>query len=259
MSERKSINKYRGNEFYEEDFEKLRKKLKKQQKNNKSGPQLQDVRLMAPFSLKCLNCNEYISKSRKFNAKKETTNERYLGLKIFRFTIRCPRCSNVIKYRTDPKTADYIIESGAVRNYVNKSNDEAERFRNETLEETLERLEKEEAENKAKEEQKKNGNGSVDMNDEATAMEKLEKKLEQSQKEQALSFEIESLLRKNAKNENSRSLGTLADDADIESLAKQAFKNKGSQSKIENVSKLQLLGNPSKVFKTVKKKKKIII
>jgi DNA-directed RNA polymerase subunit RPC12/RpoP len=76
------------------------------------------VRLMAPFSMRCNSCGEYIYKGKKFNARKEDAKgEDYLGIKIFRFYIRCPTCSSEITFKTDPKNADYVAENGAMRNF----------------------------------------------------------------------------------------------------------------------------------------------
>lgn len=76
------------------------------------------VRLMAPFSMRCNSCGEYIYKGRKFNARKETVQgEDYYGIKIFRFYIKCTRCSAEITFKTDPKNTDYLAEHGASRNY----------------------------------------------------------------------------------------------------------------------------------------------
>ncbi|KAI1825614.1 DUF572-domain-containing protein [Xylaria intraflava] len=110
-----------------------------------TGPKVQTVRLMAPFSMKCLQCGEYIYRGRKFNARKETPlDEKYLGIQIFRFYIKCTRCSAEICFRTDPKNNDYACERGA------KRNTEPWRMgREETDEERLDRLEKEEAERDA--------------------------------------------------------------------------------------------------------------
>lgn len=80
------------------------------------GPKVQTVRLMAPFSMKCTTCGEYIYRGRKFNARKETPEERYLGIQIYRFYIKCTRCSGEIRFRTDPANQDYVCESGAHRN-----------------------------------------------------------------------------------------------------------------------------------------------
>lgn len=76
------------------------------------------VRLMAPFSMRCSHCSEFIYKGRKFNARKENVEERYLSsIRVYRFYIRCPRCSGEICYKTDPENADYVCEKGAVRNF----------------------------------------------------------------------------------------------------------------------------------------------
>lgn len=44
-------------------------------------------------------------------------DKNYLGLHIFRFYIKCPRCIAVIAFRTDPETTDYVLEAGATRNF----------------------------------------------------------------------------------------------------------------------------------------------
>jgi len=73
---------------------------------------------MAPFSMRCNTCGEYIYKGKKFNARKETVNgEDYYGIKIFRFYIKCTLCSAEITFKTDPKNTDYAAEHGASRNF----------------------------------------------------------------------------------------------------------------------------------------------
>ncbi len=73
---------------------------------------------MAPCNMKCNTCGDYIAKGKKFNARKETVeNESYLGLKVFRFYFKCPRCMQEITFKTDPKNMDYEVEHGATQNF----------------------------------------------------------------------------------------------------------------------------------------------
>ncbi|KAL2760822.1 hypothetical protein ACRALDRAFT_1023965, partial [Sodiomyces alcalophilus JCM 7366] len=137
MSERKVLTKY-----YPPDFDPS--ELGRRRGPKQTGPKVQAVRLMAPMSMKCTTCGEYIYKGRKFNSRKETPpNERYLGIQIFFFSIKCTRCSAEIIFRTDPARNDYAMVKGAVRNFEPWRNREAEQ---ETVEERLDRLEREEAE-----------------------------------------------------------------------------------------------------------------
>ncbi|OTA30500.1 hypothetical protein BTJ68_09387 [Hortaea werneckii EXF-2000] len=137
MSERKVLQKYYPPDFDPSAIEKRRKGPKQ------TGPKIQPVRLMAPFSMKCTSCGEYIYKGRKFNARKETTEEKYYAISIFRFYIRCTRCSAEITFKTDPKNMDYTCERGARRNFEPWR--EA-KLAEETEEERLDRLEREEGE-----------------------------------------------------------------------------------------------------------------
>ncbi|GLB35220.1 putative DUF572-domain-containing protein [Lyophyllum shimeji] len=108
MSERKVLNKY-----FPPDFDPDLIPRRKQPKNSQ-----QVVRLMAPFSMRCNTCGEYIYKGKKFNARKETVEgEDYYGIKIFRFYIKCTLCSAEITFKTDPKNTDYAAEHGASRNF----------------------------------------------------------------------------------------------------------------------------------------------
>ncbi|KAJ9105278.1 hypothetical protein QFC21_001646 [Naganishia friedmannii] len=108
MAERKVINKY-----FPPDFDPSKIPRRKMPKDAQ-----QTVRLMAPFTMCCNTCGEFIYKGKKFNAKKETAlGEEYYGIKIFRFYIKCTRCSSEITFKTDPKNADYICEHGAKRNF----------------------------------------------------------------------------------------------------------------------------------------------
>ena len=54
----------------------------------------------------------------KFNSRKEdAVGEEYLGITVYRFYFKCPRCSAELVMRTDPKNSDYTVEAGASRNY----------------------------------------------------------------------------------------------------------------------------------------------
>lgn len=53
----------------------------------------------------------------KFNAKKSTAAENYLGTKIFRFEMKCKACPAGFVIKTDPEHGEYICEAGAKRNF----------------------------------------------------------------------------------------------------------------------------------------------
>ncbi|CUM50355.1 uncharacterized protein AC631_01754 [Debaryomyces fabryi] len=195
MSERKGINKY-----YPPDWD-----PSKVPKKKKPANQIIKVRLMAPYSMRCTKCNEYISERRKFNAKKEVTNEKYMNFKIIRFHITCPKCNNNITYKTNPQTAGYVPESGAVRNYEPESNNNTNKIKVETEEQILERLEREEKENNSfqllKEKRKKNPfwqqNESL-KDQKGDLMENLEKRLQDQQRQQEITDHLEYLQAKNS-------------------------------------------------------------
>ncbi|KAL3234856.1 hypothetical protein RNJ44_02644 [Nakaseomyces bracarensis] len=186
MSERKAINKYYPPDYDPAKAEKLArsmsKKLKSSDRNESS------IRLMTPFSMRCLKCDEYIPKSRKFNGKKKVLDEKYLGsIKMFQFTIRCPQCANTISFRTDPKSSDYVMVVGGVRNYVQRK-DEEDKAKKETLQETLERLARE------KELEESDGKG---LPSGKGKMELLEDRLSKLQKQQKDAETLEKLIEKN--------------------------------------------------------------
>lgn len=110
MSERKVLNKYYPPDYDPQKIPKLAKGLKQRQWVQ---------RVMAPFNMRCNTCGEYIARAKKFNARREkVTGEDYLGLMIFRFYIRCPRCVAEITFKTDLKNCDYEMEHGASRNFM---------------------------------------------------------------------------------------------------------------------------------------------
>merc|ERR1711994_602868 len=67
---------------------------------------------------RCTTCREYIYKGRKFNSRKEDVDDmNHLGLRIYRFYIKCTACLSEISFRTDPANTDYVLEAGATRNF----------------------------------------------------------------------------------------------------------------------------------------------
>lgn len=191
MSERKGINKY-----YPPDWD-----PSKIPKKRKTGNEIIKVRLMTPFSMRCGKCNEYIGERRKFNARKEVTGEKYMNVKIIRFYLSCPKCTNIIKIKTNPQTAGYIIESGAVKNF--EPTDTNDVPVQETEEQILERLEKEEKENeefqKLKKKRKQDPFWQKDRSlkdDQGDVLENLEKKMVEQQRQQEITNQIESLQKK---------------------------------------------------------------
>jgi len=105
MSERKVINKYIAPDF-DHTLLPARKR-----------PGQIKVRVMLPCSVQCNFCGDYVYKGKKFNARSEICKEDYLGIKMFRFYIKCTTCSSEIVFRTDPQNSDYVVEGGATRNF----------------------------------------------------------------------------------------------------------------------------------------------
>lgn len=209
MSERKVLTKYYPPDFDPSKIERSRSK------GQQSGPKVQTVRLMAPFSMKCTSCGEYIYKGRKFNARKETTDEKYYAITIFRFYIRCTRCSAEITFKTDPKNMDYECERGARRNFEPWR--EA-KLAEETEEERLDRLEREE--------------------EERDAMKELEKKTLDAKTEMQIADALDEVRTRNAQRERSGVEGAMQGVAvekkdeeaeriekEIEEQAKKAFQS----------------------------------
>eukprot|EP00581_Thalassiosira_minuscula_P015831 CAMPEP_0183715384 /NCGR_PEP_ID=MMETSP0737-20130205/9627_1 /TAXON_ID=385413 /ORGANISM="Thalassiosira miniscula, Strain CCMP1093" /LENGTH=345 /DNA_ID=CAMNT_0025944475 /DNA_START=38 /DNA_END=1075 /DNA_ORIENTATION=- len=125
MGERKVLNKYIPADFDPQLVP----------RGKKPKDDLVPVRMMLPFSIQCSTCSSFLYRGRKFNSKKEPVkgiDGKYLGIQRFRFYIKCSDCSRPITFLTDPKNADYEMESGGTRNYEvwhdeNKTNAEFEK------------------------------------------------------------------------------------------------------------------------------------
>lgn len=230
MAERKVLTKY-----YPPDFDPS--KITRQRGPKNAGPKLMTVRLMAPYSMKCTHCGEFIYKGRKFNARKETTDQKYYNIAIFRFYIRCTRCSGEITFKTDPKNMDYECERGAKRNFEPWR--EA-KLNEETEEERLDRIEKEEAER--------------------DAMKELETKVLDAKTEMAIADALDEIRSRNARMEKADRDGTQPelppDDADIRKkkqeeedaeAARQAFANRSMPDIGEEVIDEEMMDEPIEV------------
>ena len=114
MGERKVLNRYIPPDFDPSIIP------KSYSKRDKSG--VIEVRTMLPFSVRCKMCGEYMYKGKKFNSRMERVEgekSNYMGIRRYRFYIKCSVCSNEISFLTDPKNTDYELESGASRNFEN--------------------------------------------------------------------------------------------------------------------------------------------
>ncbi|CAG8111768.1 unnamed protein product [Penicillium nalgiovense] len=207
MAERKVLSKYYPPDF---DPSAIASSSKRSRKDGKSESKLSASRLMTPFSMKCTHCGEFIPKGRKFNARKQTLDERYLSIPIYRFHIRCTRCSGEITFRTDPKNNDYQCEHGAKRNFEVWRDETDEKYNDETEEQTLDRLEREHG---AKEEQL-----------ERDKMAELEDKMLDSKREMQIADALDEIRTRNARIERNEAragdaaVATVQDKIDEDAL-----------------------------------------
>ncbi|KAJ1613169.1 Yju2p/cwf16-like Zn finger-containing protein [Cryptosporidium canis] len=125
MSERKVLNRYFPPDFDPKKLEEGKRLFKKSKPNRNHDrykkKKFLNIRMLYPFTIRCNVCGFYHYVGTKFNSKVERVqNESYLGIPIWRFYGRCTQCGNIIIFKTDPKSGDYILESGAIRNFVMK-------------------------------------------------------------------------------------------------------------------------------------------
>mmetsp|Transcript_3173 Transcript_3173/g.4913 ORF Transcript_3173/g.4913 Transcript_3173/m.4913 type:complete len:271 (+) Transcript_3173:35-847(+) len=116
MGERKVLNKYFPPDFDPSKVPRMRRP---------KGHQV-EVRMMLPFNIQCTACSEFMYRGKKFNSKKEDVEgEDYLGIKKYRFYIKCVTCNQEITFKTDPENSDYAMEVGATRNFECWKDEEA--------------------------------------------------------------------------------------------------------------------------------------
>jgi len=182
MSERKVLNKY-----YPPDYDPAKIPRLKRAKDRQYV-----IRVMAPFHMRCKTCGNYIYKGTKFNARQETVQDKdYLGLRIYRFYIKCTRCVAEITFLTDPENQDYSMEHGATRNF------EAEKL----LDEQRKREEQQQLEDAANP-MKMLEKRTRDSKREMEMMETLEDLREQN--EQKASLDIDKILAKRLESDEER-------------------------------------------------------
>ncbi|GAW80574.1 hypothetical protein, conserved [Plasmodium gonderi] len=125
MAERKVLNKYIPPDFDPEKLEerkklmrKIEKKRNRNNKYNKKKKHFLNIRMMYPFTLKCIKCKTFTYVGTKFNSRVEKLkDENYLNIPIWKFYGKCFECKNEIIFKTDPKNGDYILISGGIRTY----------------------------------------------------------------------------------------------------------------------------------------------
>ncbi|KAL1841452.1 hypothetical protein VTJ49DRAFT_7067 [Mycothermus thermophilus] len=177
--------------YYPPDFDPSLVGRSRKPKRDPNAAKVQTVRLMLPFSLRCVTCGEYMYRGRKFNARKETPpGETYLGIQLYRFYIRCTRCSGEIVFRTDPKNQDYLVERGAKRNTDPWKRGLDDPTAEETDEQRLDRLEREMAE----------AEGEAERN----AMAELEAKTEDAKREMMVADMLDEIRSRNARLDKAR-------------------------------------------------------
>ncbi|GBG60926.1 hypothetical protein CBR_g16048 [Chara braunii] len=72
------------------------------------------IRFEMPFNVWCGGCSSMIAKGVRFNAEKKEVGK-YLSSRIWSFKMKSACCKTEIEVQTDPKNAEYVVVSGAVR------------------------------------------------------------------------------------------------------------------------------------------------
>ncbi|XP_021927392.1 coiled-coil domain-containing protein 130 homolog [Zootermopsis nevadensis] len=116
MGERKGTNHY-----YPPDYDPKKGGLNKflgthalRERAKKIGMGILIIRFEMPFNIWCNGCGNHIGMGVRYNAEKKRIGE-YITTPIWSFRMRCHLCPNYIEIKTEPKTSEYIIVSGARR------------------------------------------------------------------------------------------------------------------------------------------------
>jgi len=182
------------------------------------------VRNMLPFTVQCSTCGEYIYRGRKFNSRKELVQDQdYLGIKIWRFYIRCTRCNAEITFRTDPKNGSYVCELGAKQYF--------EKF-HELYDDVLEQDQIDEEEDNQDDPLALLEQRQLDSKREMEQLEALEELREITQRNGQLTYE-ELVRKRQEQQETKRKLQEIEDDL----VVQEAFRKK--KAKVDVVESIQ--------------------
>jgi hypothetical protein len=219
MGERKVINKYFPSDFDPNHM------VRRGGGSRKCGVKGQTkVRMMLPMSIRCLTCGEYMYQGKKFNSRKETvSDDDYLGLEMFRFYIKCPRCSSECTIRTDPKNSNYKAELNCSRNFEawSKTDEEVQDVDEEEYDEedTMKQLEDKTIDSKIE----------MDMIDDLDEIKSIQ--------EQNSTVTVEDLLDKHRKTVIKEDKERDIQDEDVIQLFKMKNLEKKEKEKIDDVNK----------------------
>ncbi|KAH7821934.1 putative Coiled-coil domain containing protein 94 [Monocercomonoides exilis] len=109
MAERKVLNKYIPADFDPDVIPKS-----KMPKNMQFA-----IRMMLPMSIRCKTCGEFMPAGLKINSKQEIVKgDTWMGLRHYRFYMRCPRCAAEFTIKTNMEKDNYVCELNCVPHYT---------------------------------------------------------------------------------------------------------------------------------------------
>ena len=116
MGERKGTNHY-----YPPDYDPKKGGLNKfmgthplRERARKIQDDILIIRFELPFNIWCNGCGNHIGMGVRYNAEKKKIGN-YFTIPIWSFRMKCHLCQNYFEIKTEPKTHEYIILSGARR------------------------------------------------------------------------------------------------------------------------------------------------